>query len=255
MIRKQHFASAGVLAAICLALGASPAGAQAVPGHAALTTGAKAAPSAPGTEPAGGAATDQDPGSIDAERAGHVPVFAVTGVEVLRSAHAPTIDIVRVTGLVPSSGWTDMELVPLTAGTPSDGMLDLLLMGQAPDNSSDADGFVPVEAILSIEPGHPFKGVRARSAYNAVELHQLPGQVDAAPPTQDCSKCVGKLFLPTGQSPPAGASPDDVIKQEDLPPSLLVIKPTDGMRVQTPDPTRLTLMLGDDGRILDAFWN
>ena len=42
------------------------------------------------------------------------PVFWITSVEVLRSTHAPQLDVVRVRGLVTTEGWESVELVPLT---------------------------------------------------------------------------------------------------------------------------------------------
>ena len=46
------------------------------------------------------------------------PVFWVSSVEVMRSTHAPQLDVVRVRGLVTTEGWESVELVPLTKGTP-----------------------------------------------------------------------------------------------------------------------------------------
>ena len=85
------------------------------------------------------------------------PVFWVTSVEVLRSAHAPQLDVVRVRGLVTTEGWESVQLVPLTKGTPSDGILDLALVAEAPSENSPSTAYPEVEAIFTIEPGHPFR--------------------------------------------------------------------------------------------------
>jgi hypothetical protein len=210
---------------------------------------------APGVQDANNAPppNDQSQGAPDAGVMRRAPVFAVTGVEVFQSSLQPPIDVIRVTGLAPSSSWSEPELATLGNGAPSDGILDLLLTASAPGDQADADGFSPVEALLPLDPGHPFKGVRVRSATNALTLRQIPGHVEALAPTGDCSGCVGKLFVAKGQTAPSGAS--DTIKEEDLPAGTLVIHPTDGIRPTTPDPNRLTVVLGDDGRIVGAFWN
>ena len=45
------------------------------------------------------------------------------------------------------------------------------------------------------------------------------------------------------------------MKEEDLPYTLRVIKPTDGIPNYAFDPNRLTLVLSEDGRIVDAAWD
>jgi hypothetical protein len=66
------------------------------------------------------------------------PVLKITSVEVIRSAHAPYMDIIRVRGLASSSGWEEAELVPLTRGVPADGMLQLIFVARPPTEASDA---------------------------------------------------------------------------------------------------------------------
>jgi hypothetical protein len=102
-----------------------------------------------------------------------LPVLYVTNVEVLRTATEPKLDIVRVTGLAASRGWSAPQLVPTYAGKPFDDVLDLEMIATPPDQSEDADGFGPVSAILPLEQGHPFKGVRVRGSHNAIDLNRL----------------------------------------------------------------------------------
>jgi len=132
------------------------------------------------------------------------PVFWVTSVEVLRSSHAPQLDVVRVRGLVTTEGWESVELVPLTKGTPSDGILDLALVAEAPSENSPSTTYPEVEAIFTIESGHPFNGVRVHGAANRVVLKSMPGYAESAAPPRNCAGCVGKLFVPKGQAAPAG---------------------------------------------------
>jgi hypothetical protein len=66
------------------------------------------------------------------------PVLSITSVEIIRSAHAPALDIIRVRGIASSAGWEEIELVPLTRGVPADGMLQLVLVARPPEEASDA---------------------------------------------------------------------------------------------------------------------
>ena len=58
-----------------------------------------------------------------------------------------------------------------------------------------------------------------------------------------------------GAQPPAGAAADSVVREADLTWNLRVIKPTEGIPSYSFDPNRLTLVLSEDGRIVDAAWD
>jgi len=195
------------------------------------------------------AAPSQDEGPNTA------PVFWVTSVEVLRSAHAPQLDVVRVRGLVTTEGWESVELVPLTKGTPSDGILDLALVAEAPSENSPSTTYPEVEAIFTIESGHPFNGVRVHGAANRVVLKSMPGYAESAAPPRNCAGCVGKLFVPKGQTAPAGRSQDTVVREEELPSKLRVIRESDGLGTLDSDPNRITLLLNEKGEIVMAVWD
>jgi hypothetical protein len=112
-----------------------------------------------------------------------------------------------------------------------------------------------VEAILPIAHGHPYKGIRVRSGYNAVSLKTLPGFAEVAPPKEDCAKCLGKYFLARGAAAPAGRAASDVVREEDLPYPLRIVRPTDGIPSYEYEPNRLTLVLSEAGQIVDAAWD
>ena len=101
-----------------------------------------------------------------------LPVLYVTSVEVVRTSAEPKLDIVRVTGLASSQGWSEPQLVPTFAGKPLDDILDLQFIATEPDQSQNADGFVPIGAIFPLEPGDPFKGVRVRASETQSRLHR-----------------------------------------------------------------------------------
>lgn len=182
------------------------------------------------------------------------PVFWVTSVEVMRSAHSPQLDIVRVRGLVTSEGWEEVALLPMTRGTPADGILDLALVAQSPDDSAKPGEYAEVEAIFAIEPGHPFKGVRVHSAANRVIVQGLPGYSAAAAPPKNCADCTGKLFVPKGQAPPASRPATSVVREEELPSTLRVIRESDGVGTMDLNPNRLTILLSDKNEIVQATW-
>jgi hypothetical protein len=181
-----------------------------------------------------------------------LPVLLISSVEVIRSTGEPHQDIVRVRGLTGSVGWSAPSLVPLFVGNPADGILDLQFIAQVPDNSQKAAGFVPIDAIFPLEPGHSFKGVRVRAAANVVEVKQIPGLATAKITIDDCSKCVGKKFAPRGTAKPGTAG---VVREEDMPRNFRVIPPTKGVAGITHNMNRLNLVLGDDNAtIVWAFW-
>ena len=183
------------------------------------------------------------------------PVMFVTSVEVLRSDRNGGLDVVRVRGVVTGSSWSQPHLVPITRGPPRDGMLDLIFQASAPAGAAELGPFMTVDAILPIETGHPYKGVRVRGGSNAISLKAIPGYAEAAAPKEDCAKCIGKFFVAKGANPPAGAAADNVVREADLPFALRIIKPTDGIPSYAVDPNRLTLLLSEDGRIIDGAWD
>jgi hypothetical protein len=183
------------------------------------------------------------------------PVLQVTGIEVMRSTRPPELDIIRVHGVSATEAWEGPELVPLTHTPAPDGILELLLVAHGPSDAVPPTGFGTMEAIFVIEPGHPYKGIRVRGATNSLTLPKLPGYVEAPAPVQDCMNCVGKYFVAKGASLPAGAGSGDVVREEDLPSTLRVIKTSDGVAKLDSDPNRLTLVLSGDGRIAIAVWD
>lgn len=189
--------------------------------------------------------------SSETEPGTELPVLYVTSVEVLRTSTEPKLDIVRVTGLTGSQGWSAPQLVPTFAGKPLDDVLDLQFIATVPEQSQKAEGFVPIGAIFALDEGHPFKGVRVRASENAIEVKQLPGSNQARIAVNDCKDCVGKKFVESGR---AQAGQQGVVRQEDLPKVLRWIIPSRGIRGITHNPNRLNLILSDDNTIVEAFW-
>jgi hypothetical protein len=180
-----------------------------------------------------------------------LPVLYVTSVEVMRTSTEPKLDIVRVTGLTGSQGWSAPQLVPTYVGKPLDGVLDLQFIATEPQQTQPAEGFVPISAVFPLEEGHLFKGVRVRASENAIEVKQMPGTNQAQINVKDCKDCVGKKFVEGGQVQPGQQG---VVRQEDLPKVLRWIVPSRGIRGITHNPNRLNLILGDDNTIIAAYW-
>jgi hypothetical protein len=180
-----------------------------------------------------------------------LPVLYVTSVEILRTAVEPRLDIVRVTGVTSSPGWSAPQLVPTYSGKPSDDILDLQFIATIPEQSADAEGFSPIGALFPIEQGHPFKGVRVRASENAIEVKQTPGSGQATLDVDDCKDCLGKKFAAAAQAQPKQPG---IVREQDLPKTVRVIRPSDGIRGMEQNPNRLTLVLNDDDTIVEAFW-
>jgi hypothetical protein len=207
-----------------------------------------------GGQPSASAAQNAPPQAANPDgSSASFPVFAVTSVEILRSAHTPSLAVIAVRGLTSSEGWQEGTLVPLTSGKPADGVLDLVLVASAPQDAAAPGTYAPIEAVLPV-PELPFKAVRVRSATNTVTLKDLDGYAEAKAPDNPCGPCVGKHFVAKGGAAPAGAAASDVIRQEDLPPDTRVLMPTDGIKDMRTNPNRLTIVVGEDGRIVDAIW-
>jgi hypothetical protein len=187
----------------------------------------------------------------DAATVPELPVLYVTSVEVMRTANEPRLDIVRATGVTSSAGWSEPQLVPTYAGKPSDGILDLQFIATIPEQSEDADGFSPIGALFPIEQGLPFKGVRVRASENAIEVKQTPGSGQATLDVDDCKDCLGKKFSAAAQ---AQQKQPGIVRQQDLPKTVRIIRPSDGIRGMEQNPNRLTLVLDDDDTIVEAFW-
>jgi hypothetical protein len=179
-------------------------------------------------------------------------VLRIVSVEILRSSHAPYMDIIRARGVASSAGWEEAELVPLTRGVPADGVLQLILVARPPATAADATGYEPVEAIFPLETDHPFKGVNVHGATNAVTVSALPGYAEDKSAVDDCGKCVGKTFVPKGASDSSGRS--DIVREDRLPPDTRIVRPSDGMKGMESNPNRLTLILDKDNRIVTAVW-
>lgn len=212
--------------------------------------------SGPGGQPSGYGAAAPGPTveaipSSETTPATELPVLYVTSVEVLRTAIEPKLDIVRVTGLVSSQGWSDPELVPTFAGKPLDDILDLQFIATMPSESQGAEGFVSIGAVFPLDESHPFKGVRVRASENAIEVDQIPGSSQAQITVNDCKDCVGKKFVERGQAQPGTQG---VVRQEDLPKVLRWIIPSRGIRGITHNPNRLNLILSGDNTIVSAYW-
>ena len=182
------------------------------------------------------------------------PVLRISSVEIIRSTHRPVMDIIRVRGFASSSGWEEAELVPLTRGTPADGILHLIFVARAPAIAADANGFEMVEAIMPLETDHAFKGVNVHSATDSVTVMSLPGYSEGKPPGEDCAKCVGKTLVRKGAAAPSGKSAAEVVREEQLPPITRVIGPADGIPSADSNPNRLTIFLNHEGKITTAVW-
>ena len=195
------------------------------------------------------------PGSGDERAQIMAPVLRIVSVEVLRSSHGTPLDIIRVRGLASTPGWEEGELVPLTRGTPKDGILELIFVARAPAEAVEAVGFEPIEAIFPIEASHPYKGINVHSASDSVSLSQLPGYAEGKAGGEDCSKCVGKVFVPKGAVAPVGKSAADVVKEEQLPPISRIIRHSDGIPSADSNPNRLTIVVSKDGTIASAIWD
>jgi len=206
---------------------------------------AQGAPGAPGGDQGGAA------GPSGATRPLEMPILYVTGIEVLRSANEPKFDIIHVTGLASSNGWSAPQLVPFYYGKAGDDVLDLQFIAASPEQSQKAEGFVPISAMFTLEAGHTVKGVRVRASANSLELKQLPGVAKAEIKVTDCKDCIGKKFADKGKAPAGTAN---TVREEDLPRGFRTIAPTHGVAGIVHNPNRINLILDANNTIVMTFW-
>ncbi len=211
----------------------------------AFAQGAPAAQGAPGGDQGGAA------GPSGATRPLEMPVLYVTGIEVLRSANEPKFDIIHVTGLASSNGWSAPQLVPFYYGKSADDVFDLQFIAASPQQSQKAEGFVPISAMFTLDAGHTVKGVRVRASANALELKQLPGVAKAEIKATDCKDCIGKKFAEKGKAP---AGTPNTVHEEDLPRGFRTIAPTHGVAGIVHNPNRINLILDANNTIVMTFW-
>jgi len=190
-------------------------------------------------------------GPAGASRPLEMPVLYVSGIEVLRSTVEPKFDIIHVTGLVSSQGWSNPQLVPFFYGKPADDVFDLQLIATSPQQSQKAEGFYPISAMFTLQPGHTIKGVRVRASANALELKQLPGTAHAEIKANDCKECIGKKFAEKGK---AQAGTAGTVREEDLPHGFRAITPTHGVAGIVHNPNRLNLIVDASNTIVMVFW-
>lgn len=189
-------------------------------------------------------------GPAGATKPVETPVLYVTGIEVIHGTLDPKVDVVRVTGLASSQGWSGPQLVPFFYGKPADDVLDLQFIATPPEQSQKAEGFVPLSASFTLEGGHTFKGVRVRAAGNALTVKQMNGSATAQPKTDDCKECIGKKFVEKGKGQAAAGT----VRGEDLPPDYRPIDPNHGVKGMVHNPNRINLILDDGDKIVMAFW-
>jgi hypothetical protein len=221
---------------------------------------AQQAPSGPGTgsaaPPSGAGSYPPDAGSPGSDAAGpsgatrplEMPILYVTSIEVIPVSADPKLDIIRVTGLASSPGWSNPQLVPFFYGRPADGILDLQFIGTSPEQSQKAEGFQPVSALFTLEAGHDFKGVRVRAGANAIELTKMSGIVQTTIKADSGKDLIGKKFVENGPEGPG------VVTAKQLPRGFRTITPTHGVAGIVHNPNRLDLILDSNGKIVMSFW-
>jgi hypothetical protein len=216
-----------------------------------------APPKGQATPSANDSAAPSEMGSVQSqdESPSSAPVLWVSSVEALSTTHGPQVDIIRARGFTSTEGWQSGELLPIAKGPALDGMLDLIFVAEPPSDSTTPGSFPGIEAIFTMEPGHPYKGVRVHSATNRITVKSIPGYVEGPPPPNDCSTCVGKYFVGKGETLPAGINAANAVHEESLPKRLHVIRADEGVGRLDTDPNRLTLVLGEDNRIVIAVWD
>ncbi|NDH64430.1 MAG: hypothetical protein EBY18_22920, partial [Alphaproteobacteria bacterium] len=102
------------------------------------------------------------------------------------------LDVIRARGLVSSQAWGSPHLIPITQGEPVDGILDLIFQGVVSAAPAPLGPFMPFEALLPVDTGHPYKGVRVRSGTNAITLNRRASELCLRPQPADAGSVGGQ---------------------------------------------------------------
>ena len=130
-----------------------------------------------------------------------------------------------------------------------------------PENTTAPPPVTPVTPEAKPEPVTPHPAAPAACAGPVATPPAGLVKDEEAPPAWSIgapgkgSLCEGKVFVAKGATAPAGAAADSIVREADLPYALRIIKPTDGIPNYAFDPNRLTLVLSEDNRIVDAAWD
>ena len=205
----------------------------------AAVSGAHAQPSPPAPPP-GNDVQNGGPPAVEPQQR---PVFAASSLEVTQLG---ALTMIKVYGMAATSGWREPTLVPLSRGVPPDGVLDIVLVAEPPPETMAATGFAPVMALLLVAQDHPYSGVRVRAATNVLAVAKLPGTAEAGQVGEDCRACVGRTLGDT-------AGPG-MVSRAALPKGTRVLGPADPFPDAEPNPNRLTLLVGTDGKVSEAVW-
>lgn len=99
----------------------------------------------------------------------HALILSVSEVNAAMTKSLPPYLMLHVSGVVPTSGWTQAQLVPATyIVEPEDGIWDFEFMAVCPDGIA-AQVVLPITASLTIELPRWCRGVRIRASINAME--------------------------------------------------------------------------------------
>lgn len=184
------------------------------------------------------------------------PVYRVADVQLKATKSDPPELVAVAIGSVTTSDWRDANLQPVVyVVEPADGIYDLYFVATPPPQGSIGLPVVtPVSASLALgTPPDGFKGVRVRSATNAVvalfEAQAMSAAV--ADGFLDIESLGGKRFVPLGQEDTAKEG--DVL-EKNLPKPYRVFTPEAPMGDMMFDPNRLNLVLDGSGVIVAVYW-
>jgi len=177
------------------------------------------------------------------------PIFEVTSLESLVFSYEPRKIAVRAKGLIPTSGWRNPTLIPLSS--PPDGpVLDLIFAAHPTANAGDAS-FTEVETIFIFDDlAANISVIRVRAHINALELESVSGSIQLEKTHGfDINSLIGKRIQ---------TAPDTLtsmgVRLEDLPVEHRILRHRDGLPSLAFSPLRLTITLDQFDTITDVMW-
>lgn len=138
----------------------------------------------------------------------HALVLSVSDVSATMTNGSPHFLMLHVTGLVPTTGWSEGQLVPAVySGAPDKGVWDWYFMALRPTGIV-SQVRAPIAATLTVELPQWCRAVRICASTNAIEQALFAGQHPNGSPGAAAPGFTAGLHPPAGSAPGAGPFPD-----------------------------------------------
>jgi hypothetical protein len=175
------------------------------------------------------------------------PVLAIESVELIRFPNSTDGGLIFVKGILAPSQTSPGTLVSISDGLPSDQILDLAFV--APISTKRGGDLARTDARFVFSGGlAAAKGVRVRSATNVIETNDKAG---VSLKLIDFQKSLLGKAITSDDKGNVLVNGDKL----DIPVPIRIVRSDTPLSESDLNPTRLTVFLGTDGKVVHSKWN